>query len=111
MDPSLVIAGLALVGSFTASYLTYRSSKNATRVGLEANAFQRAVKAEEKSEAAEKRADAIEVRLRSMERHTVSLESRLRYIIHLIHDPYMDLPLLRERVPLNFNSFRREDEE
>lgn len=117
-DPSLIVAGFALAGTLVASYLTFRSSKNATRVGLEANAFQRAVQAEEKAQAAENkveqansRVDATLRRLRKMETNMVSLESRLRYIIHLIHDPYISLEMLRERVPLNFNTASREDEE
>lgn len=115
-DPSLIIAGLALIGTIFAAITTYRSSKAATRVGLEANAFQRAVAAEEKAQAAENkaeqanlRADACNRRMRQMELDLVSLESRFRYFVHMVHDPYMTLELLRERVPQTFNASRREE--
>lgn len=110
-DPSLIIAGLALAGTCLASYATYRGSKNATRVGLESNAFQRAVAAEQKTEAAEARVDALTQRLRKVERNMVSLESRMQYVVQLIHDPYITLEFLRERVPMNFNSRRRDERE
>lgn len=117
METSDVASIAAVVVTMFIGYLTYRASKNATRVGLEANAFQRAVKAEEqsqvakdKSEEAERRADAVIVRMRKMEASMVGLESRLRYIILLIHDPYISIEMLRERVPLNFNTARRDDE-
>lgn len=109
MDTGIILGLLALAGTLSASYITYRTSKNATRVGLEANAFQRAVRAEEKSSAAEDKVDAMILRLRSAERDMVSIESRMRYIILLIHDPYMSLELLRERVPLNFKTTRGDD--
>lgn len=103
-DAGIIVAGLALAGTLVASFMTYKSSKNATRVGLEANAFQRAVQAEEKAEQANRRADACNRRMQAMENNLVRIESRFRYVILMIHDPYTSIEMLRERVPLNFNS-------
>lgn len=110
MDPNIFIAITVLAGTLFASWTTYKSSKNATRVGLEANAFQRAVAAEEKVAQAEEKMEATNRRLRRMESDLVTVESKIRYIVQLIHDPYVTLEFLRERIPANFNHTRRDRE-
>jgi hypothetical protein len=123
MDASTLIALGAVATAFVGSLLTFRSARAATSVGRDANriqwveqarkdatqAQQRAGVAEAKAEDAERRADGLQERLRRMEIRMVDLESRERYIeararhiVRMIHDPYMSIDMLRERVPADF---------
>ncbi len=109
MDASTLIALIAFAGTTLAAFLTYRSSRAATAVGQQANALQRATAAEvkadaaeEKADDAERRADACMNRLRQMEIDLVKVESKLRYFVTLLHDPYMSIDHLRERIPADF---------
>ncbi|HET8671034.1 MAG TPA: hypothetical protein VFM05_10525, partial [Candidatus Saccharimonadales bacterium] len=84
-------------------------SKAATQVGMENTAIQRALAAEKKADAAEskaeeseQRADAFQIRLRQLEIRFVRLESKMRYFVAMVHDPYATLEVIRERVPRNF---------
>lgn len=130
MDAGIWIAVCSLVGTVIVGSLTYRASRSATAADQDANrirwvdqaradatqAQQRAAAAEAKAEVAERRADACADRLRRMEIRMVELESRERYIevrarhiVRLIHDPFMSMEVLRERVPTDFATGAEEE--
>lgn len=123
MDANTLIAMGSVVATLIIAGLTYRASRSATSVSQDANhirwveqaradaaqAQKRAGLAEAKAEAAERRADACADRLRRMEIRMVGLESReriiearARHIVKMIHEPYMSMMMLRERVPADF---------
>lgn len=109
MDSNVVVAGLAVAGTMFATYMTYRASRAATAVGAETTALQRALQAEKasdsaKAEAAEAKAETERyvTRLRQVEVKMVRLESRFRYFVGLLYDPYITIDTLREKIPENF---------
>jgi len=109
MDNSALIVIASAASTILAAFWAYRSSRNATAVNQDANNIQWvkqarevAAAAEAKAENAEQRADAFSVRIRTMERQLVSLESRVRFMVMMIHDPYMTMQILRVRIPEDF---------
>lgn len=108
-DVSAWIAFGSLVVSFIATFSAVRSSRRANEINQDANnikwleqARHAAQVAETKADDAERRATALMNKMLSMERRIVSLESKMRYLVALIHTPYMTIDLLRETVPESF---------
>lgn len=91
---SLVLAGLALAGTITTAWLTYRASTKATRVNESAE--QRQWLADARTEAQETRREMKEVR-----KEAEALARKLHTLVMAIHDPGMTLPRLRAMVPIS----------